>query len=141
MVKFRAIGLLVSPLESNFIQSHASHIVNIHREGNMQKILNSIENLLAKSFWAFAIVSLILTASLAMPQPSDAATPVVRAAPDVIQPFELTNPAATRSEAYDEIAKLHNDPKALIAAENKEEQAEEKVYEAEQKAANNVSSK
>ncbi len=141
MVKFRASGLLVSPLESNFIPSHASQIVNLHRERNMQKILNSIENLFAKSLWAFALVSLILTASLAMPQPSDAATPVNQAAPDVIQPFELTNPAATRSEAYDEIAKLNNDPKALIAAENKEEQAEEKVYEAEQKAAKSGSSK
>jgi hypothetical protein len=107
----------------------------------MHKILNSIENLFAKSFWSFALVSLILTASLAMPQPSDAATPVAQAAPNVIQPFELTNPAATRSEAYDEIAKLNSDPKALIAAENKEEQAEEKVYKAEQKAAKNVSRK
>jgi hypothetical protein len=133
--------LLVSPLAFNFIQLHANHIINIHRERNMHKILNSIENLLAKSFWAFALVSLILTASLAMPQPSDAATPVVRTAPDVIQPFELTNPAATRSEAYDEIAKLNSDPKALIAAENKEEQAEEKAYAAEQEAAKNVSSK
>jgi hypothetical protein len=80
--------LLVSPLAFNFIQLHANHIINIHRERNMHKILNSIENLLAKSFWAFALVSLILTASLAMPQPSDAATPVVRTAPDVIQPFD-----------------------------------------------------
>ncbi len=107
----------------------------------MPKILNAIENLFAKSFWAFALASLIFTASLAMPQPSSADTPVKQAAPDVIQPFELTNPAATRSEAYDEIAKLNSDPKALIAAENKEEQAEEKVYKAEQKAAKSGSSK
>jgi hypothetical protein len=99
----------------------------------MQKILNSIENLFIKSFWAFGLASLIFAATLAFPQSSYAATPVKQAALDVIQPFESTNPAATRSEAYDDIAKLNNDPKALIAAENKEEQAEEKVYEAEQK--------
>ncbi len=103
----------------------------------MQKIFNSIENLLTKSLWAFGLASLIFAASLVIPQPSDAATPVKQAAPDVIQPFERTNPAATRSEAYEDIAKLNKDPKALIAAENKEEQAEEKVYEAEQKAAMN----
>ncbi len=99
----------------------------------MQKIFNSIENLLTKSFWAFGLASLIFAASLVLPQSSYAATPVKQADPDVIQPFELTNPAATRSEAYDEIAKLNNDPKALIAAENKEERAEEKAYQAEQK--------
>jgi hypothetical protein len=104
----------------------------------MQKILNSIENLLVKSLWAFGLASLIFAVSLVLPQPSYAASPVKQIASDVIQPFELTNPAATRSEAYDDIAKLNNDPKALIAAENKEEQAEEKVYEAEQKAAKSV---
>jgi hypothetical protein len=103
----------------------------------MQKIFNSIENLLAKSRWAFALISLIFAVSLVIPQSSYAATPVKQAAPDVIQPFERTNPATTRSEAYDDIAKLNNDPKALIAAENKEEQAEEKAYEVEQKAARN----
>ncbi|WP_310424643.1 hypothetical protein [Chamaesiphon sp. VAR_48_metabat_135_sub] len=104
----------------------------------MQKTLNSIENLLTKSLWAFALASLIFAVSLVIPQPSDAVTPVKQAAPDVIQPFELTKPATTRSEAYDDIAKLNNDPKALIAAENKEEQAEEKVYAAQQKATKSV---
>ena len=101
----------------------------------MQKIFNSIENLFVKRFWTLGLVSLIFAASLVLPQYSYAATPVKQADPDVIQPFELTNPAATRSEAYDEIAKLNNDPKALIAAESKEERAEEKAYEAAQKAA------
>jgi hypothetical protein len=141
MVKFRANVLLVSPLEFNFIQPHASHIVNIHWERNMQKILNSIEKLFVKSFWALGLASLVFTASFVLTQPSYAATPVHQAAPDVIQPFELTKPAATRSEAYDEIAKLNSDPKALIAAENKEEQAEEKLYKAEQKAAKSGLSK
>ncbi len=107
----------------------------------MQKIFNSIENLFTKNFWAFGLASLIFATVLSLPQSSYAATPVKQAAADVIQPFELTNPAATRSEAYDDIAKLNNDPKALIAAENKEEQAEEKVYEAKQKAAKSVGNK
>ncbi len=107
----------------------------------MQKILNSIKNLFVKSFWALGLASLVFTTSLVLTQPSYAATPVKQAAPDVIQPFELTNPATTRSEAYDEIAKLNSDPKALIAAENKEEKAEEKAYKAEQKAAKSGSSK
>ena len=100
----------------------------------MKKILNSIEHLFTKSLWAFGLATIIFAASFILPQSSYAATPVKQVAPDVIQPFELTNPAATRSEAYDEIAKLNKDPKALIAAENKEEQAEEKAYEQEQKA-------
>lgn len=103
----------------------------------MKKILNSIEHLFIKSLWAVGLASVIFATSFILPQSSYAATPV-KAAPDVIQPFELTNPAATRSEAYDEIAKLNKDPKALIAAEAKEEQAEEKAYEQEQKAIGNA---
>jgi hypothetical protein len=103
----------------------------------MSKIFNSIENLFVKSFWAFGLASLIFTASLNFSPSSYAAT----SAKETIQPFELTNPAATRSEAYEDIAKLNKDPKALIAAENKEEQAEEKAYKAEQKAAKNVTDK
>jgi hypothetical protein len=101
----------------------------------MKKLLNSIEKLFVNSLWAFGLASLILATNLTFPQSGYAATPVKQAAPDVIQPFEMTNPAATRSEAYDEVAKLNKDPKALIAAENKEEQAEEKVYKEEIKAA------
>jgi hypothetical protein len=113
--------------------------VNIRRKSKMQKILNSIvfglpsaiEKLFIKSFWAFGLASLIFATSLVTPQFSYAATPVKQVAPDVIQPFELTNPAATRSAAYDEIAELNKDPQALIAAENKEEQAEEQAYKTE----------
>jgi hypothetical protein len=101
----------------------------------MKKILKSIEQLFVKSLWAFGLASLISTANLFFSPSSYAATPVKQGAEDVIQPFEMTNPAATRSEAYDEVAKLNKDPKALIAAENKEEQAEEKVYKEEIKAA------
>jgi hypothetical protein len=100
----------------------------------MKKILNSLECLFLKSLWAFGLASLIFTASLNFSPSSYAAT----SAKETIQPFELTNPAATRSEAYDDIAKLNKDPKALIAAENKEEQAEEKVYKQEKKDAKSV---
>ena len=103
----------------------------------MKKILNLIEHLFIKSLWAFGLASLIFASSFILSQSSYAATPAKQVDEKVIQPFELTNPAATRSEAYDEIAKLNKDPKALIAAENKEEQAEEKAYEQEQKAIDN----
>jgi hypothetical protein len=97
--------------------------------------LNSIGRIFIKSFLAIGLTTLIFASSWIFPQSSYAATPVDRGAKEVIQPFELTNPAASRSEAYDDIAKLNNDPKALIAAENKEEQAQEKAYAAAQKAA------
>ena len=98
----------------------------------MRKILNSIETLFVKSLWTIGLVSLILV-TMALPQAASAAMPGNRS-DQVIQPFEMTNPAATRSEAYDDIAKLNKDPKALIKAEMKEEQAEEKAYKQEQKA-------
>jgi hypothetical protein len=100
----------------------------------MKETLNSIENLFRKSLWAIGIASLIFVTTLALPQSGYAATPVNRGNEKVIQPFEMTNPAATRSEAYDDIAKLNKDPKALIQAEMKEEQAEEKAYKQEQEA-------
>ena len=71
--------------------------------------------------------------TLFVPQQVYAADRIDRGAEEVIQPFELTKPAATRTEAYDDVAKLNKNPKELIAAENKEEQAEEKAYQAEQK--------
>jgi hypothetical protein len=105
----------------------------------MSKIARSIENLFTKSFWVVGIASLLLTVNLLLPtQPVYAATQVKPGSEEVIQPFELTKPAATREEAYDEVAELNKDPKKLIAAENKEENAEEKVYEAEQKAAKSI---
>jgi hypothetical protein len=107
----------------------------------MKKALTSIEKLFLNSLWALGLASLIFVTSFILPQSSYAATPVKQAAKDVIQPFELTNPAATRSEAYEDIAKLNKDPKALIAAENKEEQAEEQAYKAKQKAAKSAENK
>ena len=105
----------------------------------MSKILKSIKNLFAKSLCILGIASLIFATSSILPQSSDAAPSIARVSDKVIQPFEMTNPAATRSEAYDDIAKLNKDPKALIEAEMKEEQAEEKAYKQEQKAIENSS--
>jgi hypothetical protein len=104
----------------------------------MTKLFKSIDKLVVKSLCVIGIAISIFAINLFIPQSGYAATETKQAAPDVIQPFELTKPAASRTEAYDDIAKLNKDPKALIAAENKEERAEEKVYEAEQKAANSV---
>jgi hypothetical protein len=107
----------------------------------MKKILKSIENLFVKSFWTIGLASLILVANFIVSQPGYATTQMKQSSEEVIQPFELTQPAATREEAYDDVAKLNKNPKELISAENKEEQAEEKVYEAEQKAAKSVRNK
>ena len=104
----------------------------------MSKILKSIQRLSIVNFWAICLTSLMLMTTLFVPQQVYAASQPDRDTKEVIQPFELTNPAATRTEAYDDIAKLNKDPKALIAAENKEEQAEEKAYQAEQKAAKSI---
>ena len=99
----------------------------------MKKLLKAIQHLSTSSLWAIGLASLMLMASLFIPQHVYAASQPDRATKEVIQPFELTNPAATREEAYEDIANLNKNPKALIAAENKEEKAEEKAYQAEQK--------
>jgi hypothetical protein len=103
--------------------------------------IQGIKELFIKSLLAFGLASLILAANLISAPFSYAAPSVKQVAKEVIQPFELTDPAMTRSEAYDEVAKLNKDPKALIAAENKEEQAEERAYQAEQKAAEKLDKK
>jgi hypothetical protein len=98
----------------------------------MKNILKSIENLFVKSLCVLGIASIIFATNSILSPSSYAAPPIARGNDKVIQPFEMTNPAATRSEAYDDIAKLNKDPKALIEAEMKEEQAEEKAYKQEQ---------
>ena len=107
----------------------------------MKKLLKAIQHLSTSSLWAIGLASLMLMATLFTPQHVYAASQPDRATKEVIQPFELTNPAATREEAYDDIANLNKNPKELIAAENKEEQAEEKAYQAAQKAARSVRDK
>ncbi|WP_404787804.1 hypothetical protein [Altericista sp. CCNU0014] len=46
---------------------------------------------------------------------------------EVVQPFELTKPAETREEAYEQAAELVEHPKELIKAQNEEEKAQEQV--------------
>ncbi|WP_310485449.1 hypothetical protein [Chamaesiphon sp. VAR_48_metabat_403] len=107
----------------------------------MQKILEAIANLAVKSCLVLGLASLISLTNLILPQPGYAAPPVTQGSSEVIQLFEKTNPAATRAEVYDEVAKLNKNPKELIAAENKEEQAEEKAYAQELKAAKSAADK
>jgi hypothetical protein len=97
----------------------------------MQQIFKSTASLMVKML---VLLGAIVTIGFGSIASANAAPSIPQVEPDVIQPFELTKPAATRTEAYDDIAKLNKDPKALIAAENKEEKAEEKLYEQEQKA-------
>jgi hypothetical protein len=134
---FLMLGLTSLIFAASFIFSQSSHVAVPVNQG-ARKVLKLIEELLIKSFLVLGLTSLIFAVNFIFLQSSYAAVPVDRGAKEVIQPFELTNPAASRSEAYDDIAKLNNDPKALIAAENKEEQAEEKAYAAAQKAANSA---
>jgi hypothetical protein len=46
----------------------------------------------------------------------------------VIQPFELSQPASDREEAYEKVAKAAQDPAKLIKAENEEVKAETDAY-------------
>jgi hypothetical protein len=98
-----------------------------------KKISNAIEYLSIGSLKVILLAAFILVVNLFVPQYGYAAAPSVKGAEDVIQPFELTNPAATREQAYDEVAELNKDPKALIKAENKEEQAQEDLLKQEAK--------
>lgn len=109
----------------------------------MRKLFSAIHNLAIQSFLAIGLASLILTINLFVPQPGYAAARIVGVASplenqgskEVIQPFELTRPAETREEAYEETAKLTKNPKELIKAENKEEKAQEELLKAEEQAA------
>ena len=101
----------------------------------MKKTLRFVASLFVKSLWISGLASLILTANSFWLQPVHASTPVQQSTKDVIQPFELTKPAATREDAYDSVTELIKNPKKLVAAEEKEVKAEVKVFEAEEKAA------
>ncbi len=99
----------------------------------MGKIFGAIKGLAIGSLWAMSLAALTLVINLGIPQYAIAAPALDRSGEEVIQPFELTNPAASREEAYDEVAELNKDPKALIKAENKEEKAQEELLKEEAK--------
>ncbi len=99
----------------------------------MGKIFSAIKYLSIVSLRIVSFAALILVINSFVPQYGYAAPTLGKGAEEVIQPFELTNPAATREQAYDEVAELNKDPKALIKAENKEEKAQEDLLKQEAK--------
>lgn len=92
----------------------------------MKKIFRALTNLCIRSFWILSLTSLIFTAVLLTPQYGYAESTTTNSE-EIIQPLELTKPAETREEAYEEVAKLTENPKELVKAQNKEEKAQEKV--------------
>jgi hypothetical protein len=98
----------------------------------MQKVFESIQRIWIKSCLVAIVAGSIFVMNLSIAPLSYAASKPI-AEPEVIQPFELTRPGATREEAYDEAAELNKDPKALIKAQNKEEKAQEELVKMEEK--------
>lgn len=92
----------------------------------MKRIFRALTNLCIKSFWILGLTSLIFAAGLLTPQYGYAESTTTKPE-EIIQPLELTKPAETREEAYEEVAKLTENPKELVKAQNKEEKAQEKV--------------
>ena len=93
----------------------------------MGNIFSSVIKLCFKSFWIFSLASLMIFTTLLLPQYSYASPEVKAGSEEIVQPFELTRPAETREDAYEEAAKLTENPKELIKAQNQEEKAQEKV--------------
>jgi hypothetical protein len=98
-----------------------------------KKIFGAIKHLSIGGLRLVMLAALMILINLFVPQDGYAAPVLIKGAEEVIQPFELTNPAATREQAYDEVAELNKDPKALIKAENKEEKAQEDLIKQEAK--------
>lgn len=96
----------------------------------MQTVFETFKNLCKKGLVILSFVSLMFIINLAVPQDSYAKPEINKGTEEIVQPFELTKPAETRAEAYEQAAKLTENPKELIKAENREEKAEEKKVEA-----------
>ena len=79
------------------------------------------------------LVSLLSLAGLYLPgrQMSYAATVSSQGQEKTIQPFEYSEPAASREEAYEKAAKAARNPRQLEKAEAKEYDADKKVLEQE----------
>jgi hypothetical protein len=69
----------------------------------------------------------MLAINLLVPQYGYAQPEKNNGSEEIVQPFELTRPAETREEAYEQAAKLTENPKQLIKAQNKEEKAQENL--------------
>jgi hypothetical protein len=93
----------------------------------MKNILAAIKKIAIKGIAILSIVSLIGTINLLNSSYSYAESEANNSSEPIIQPFELTRPAESREEAYEQAAELTENPKELIKAQNKEEKAEEKV--------------
>jgi hypothetical protein len=94
----------------------------------MNKLLITLKQLANQSF--LVLFSVAMLANMLLIQPSYAITYNVDTQTEekVIQPFELTQPAANREEAYEKVAKTVKDPAKLDKAENKEVKAEISAY-------------
>jgi hypothetical protein len=100
----------------------------------MIKFLGSLKTLCFKSIMLLSIIGLMLLSNLFVPQSSYAASKtqqskVEKSQEEIVQPFELTKPADSREGAYEEAAKLVENPKELVKAQNQEEKAQEKKVE------------
>jgi hypothetical protein len=93
----------------------------------MRNLFGLLKNKLIKGFWIFSIFSLIVSVTLLTPENGYAASEPNKSSEEIVQPFELTRPAETREEAYEEAAKLTEHPKELVKAQNEEEKAQEEV--------------
>jgi hypothetical protein len=96
----------------------------------MYKLLIALKQLVSRSFLALNLLGLVILISMLLIQSGYALAYDVKTQTEekVIQPFELTQPASNREEAYEKVAKASADPEKLIKAENKEVKAETNAY-------------
>jgi hypothetical protein len=99
----------------------------------MSKVFDIYERISSKFFLLLSLMGLLVLSNLYVPQPSYATSLEELPTDEVVQPFELTRPAEGREGAYEEAAKLVENPKELVKAQNQEEKAQEKVVEKEMK--------
>jgi hypothetical protein len=96
----------------------------------MSNVLSVFKEIYTKFFVLVSLVGVLLLSNLLFPPVSYAAPPASKTnglSEEIVQPLELTHPAESREEAYEEVAKLAENPKELIKAQNKEEKAQEKA--------------
>lgn len=104
----------------------------------MNTLLTPLKQLIVRRFLVLSFLGLLFVMNVMLVKPSYAATnaPQTQAEEQVIQPFELTQPAASREEAYESVAKAVQNPEKLVKAEKKEAKAEMNAYKAGQPSSN-----
>jgi hypothetical protein len=100
----------------------------VSRIKKMQKILVTLKCHLSRLASVVGLLGLVLFVNLILVSPSYAAVKSSPTEEKVIQPFELSQPASDREEAYEKVAKVVQDPTKLIKAENEEVKAEIDAY-------------